>query len=65
MTPSSNSVVEPPRDVAPGTYWALVKVMYFGRRVYTRSVPVSILASPAVRALVDVDPATGRRGGAG
>ena len=54
--------VEPPRDVAAGTYWALVKVMYFGRRVYTSSVPVRILAPTAVRAF---DLATGRPGGAG
>ena len=34
--------VEPPRDVAAGTYWALVKVMYFGRVLYSESVPVTI-----------------------
>jgi alpha-mannosidase len=37
--------VAPPRDVAPGTYWALVKVMYFGRLLYTESVAVRILAA--------------------
>ncbi len=42
--------VEPPRDVAAGTYWALVKVMYFGRVQYSESVPVTIRAAAAVRA---------------
>ena len=37
--------VAPPRDVVAGTYWALVKVMYFGRMHYSASVPVTILAS--------------------
>jgi alpha-mannosidase len=37
--------VAPPMDVATGTYWALVKVMYFGRLLYSESVPVTILAS--------------------
>ena len=35
--------VAPPRDVAAGTYWALVKVMYFGRLLYSESVPFRIL----------------------
>jgi hypothetical protein len=35
-------VVEPPIDHPGGTYWALVKVMYFGRRLYTASIPVEI-----------------------
>jgi alpha-mannosidase len=34
--------VAPPRDVVTGTYWALVKVMYFGRLLYSESVPVRI-----------------------
>ena len=42
--------VEPPRDVAAGTYWALVKVMYFGRVQYSESVPVTIRAAAAVHA---------------
>ena len=42
--------VEPPRDVAAGTYWALVKVMYFGRVQYSESVPVTIRAEAAVHA---------------
>jgi hypothetical protein len=37
--------VAPPRDVVAGTYWALVKVMYFGRRLYTASIPVRILTA--------------------
>jgi hypothetical protein len=36
--------VAPPRDAIPGTYWALVKVMYFGRILYTASVPLVIRA---------------------
>jgi alpha-mannosidase len=35
--------VEPPYDFPGGTYWALVKVMYFGRLLYTESIPVEIL----------------------
>jgi hypothetical protein len=35
--------VEAPYDSAGGTYWALVKVMYFGRLLYTDSIPVEIL----------------------
>ena len=42
--------VAPPRDVAAGTYWALVKVMYFGRVQYSESVPVTVRAAAAVRA---------------
>ena len=41
--------VAPPRDVAAGTYWALVKVMYFGRLLYSESVPVRILAAAETR----------------
>ncbi|MFL5726385.1 MAG: glycoside hydrolase family 38 C-terminal domain-containing protein [Chloroflexota bacterium] len=40
--------VAPPRNASPGTYWALVKVMYFGRIWYTESVPVTILAPSVV-----------------
>jgi alpha-mannosidase len=35
--------VEPPFDSAGGTYWALVKIMYFGRLLYTDSIPIEIL----------------------
>jgi hypothetical protein len=42
--------VEPPRDVVAGTYWALLKVMYFGRVLYSESVPVTIPAAAAVHA---------------
>jgi hypothetical protein len=34
--------VEPPINHPGGTYWALVKVMYFGRCLYTASIPVEI-----------------------
>jgi hypothetical protein len=40
--------VAPPPGVVAGTYWALVKIMYFGRRYYSESVPVAILAPAAV-----------------
>ena len=43
--------VAPPRDAAAGTYWALVKVMYFGRLLYSESVPIRILAPTAARVL--------------
>jgi len=36
--------VAPPHDHSDGTYWALVKVMYFGRLHYTASAPVAIRA---------------------
>ena len=49
--------VAPPRDVVAGTYWALVKVMYFGRMHYSASVPVTILASKTAGVL---DLAAGR-----
>jgi hypothetical protein len=45
--------VAPPRDAVAGTYWALVKVMYFGRRLYTASVPVTILA-PKTAGVLDL-----------
>jgi alpha-mannosidase len=41
--------VEPPYDSGGGTYWALVKVMYFGRLLYTESIPVELVASEAAR----------------
>jgi alpha-mannosidase len=43
--------VEPPYDFPGGTYWALVKVMYFGRLCYTESIPVELLATSASGAL--------------
>jgi len=43
--------LEPPYDFAGGTYWALVKVMYFGRLIYTESVPVELLGATATAAL--------------
>ena len=39
--------VEPPRDSRVGTYWALVKVMYFGRLYYTDSLEVRIRSAVA------------------
>jgi hypothetical protein len=48
--------VEPPPDGMPGGYWALVKVMYFGRLLYTESIPVQIEASKVTSGRV----ATGR-----
>jgi hypothetical protein len=49
--------VSPPPDAVAGTYWALVKVMYFGRVLYTESVPVRIVATTAAGVL---DPAGAR-----
>jgi alpha-mannosidase len=43
--------VEPPFDFEGGTWWALVKVMYFGRLIYTESVPVAVKAAEAARTL--------------
>jgi alpha-mannosidase len=34
--------IEPPYDFSGGTYWALVKVMYFGRLLYTDSIPIEV-----------------------
>jgi hypothetical protein len=50
-TESLTFAVEPPYDFAGGTYWALVKVMYFGRLLYTESVPVELLGATATAAL--------------
>jgi hypothetical protein len=41
------SATAPPLDVVPGTHQAQVTVMYFGRLVYSESVPIRILASKA------------------
>ena len=41
--------IEPPYDSGGGTYWALVKVMYFGRLLYTESIPVQLVASDVAR----------------
>jgi hypothetical protein len=35
--------VQPPSDFHAGSYWALVKVMYFGRLFYTEAVAVEVL----------------------
>jgi hypothetical protein len=39
--------VDPPYDFPGGTYWALVKVMYFGRLQYTDSIPIEVLPAPS------------------
>jgi hypothetical protein len=36
--------VEPPADHHGGTYWALVKVMFFGRIHYSETIPIRIAA---------------------
>jgi hypothetical protein len=36
-------VVHPPSDFAPGTFWGLVKVMYFGRLWYTPAALIEVL----------------------
>ncbi len=41
--------IEPPYDSGGGTYWALVKIMYFGRLLYTESIPVDLVAAEAAR----------------
>jgi hypothetical protein len=41
--------VEPPFDFPGGTWWALVKVMYFGRLTYTESVPIEVAAATRVK----------------
>jgi alpha-mannosidase len=40
--------VEPPFEFPGGTWWALVKVMYFGRLTYTESVPIEVAAATRV-----------------
>ncbi|HEY3523172.1 MAG TPA: glycosyl hydrolase-related protein, partial [Candidatus Limnocylindrales bacterium] len=37
--------VSPPAETAPGRWWALVKVMAFGRLVYTESVPIEVVSA--------------------
>ena len=34
--------VAPPAGTPSGSWWALVKVMYFGRLIYTESIPVEV-----------------------
>jgi alpha-mannosidase len=36
--------VAPPVGATPGAWWALVKVMYFGRLTYTESIPIVVTA---------------------
>jgi alpha-mannosidase len=43
--------VSPPFDFEGGTFWGLVKVMYFGRMIYTESVPIEVKATEAMRTL--------------
>jgi alpha-mannosidase len=46
VPPGKETVVEfrvaPPAGTPPGSWWALVKVMYFGRLIYTESIPVEV-----------------------
>jgi hypothetical protein len=44
--------VRPPFDARPGVWWALVKVMYFGRLAYSESVPIEVAAAARVEASV-------------
>jgi hypothetical protein len=44
--------VAPHFDARPGAWWALVKVMYFGRLIYTESVPIEVAAAARVEASV-------------
>ena len=37
--------VAPPVGSPAGSWWALIKVMYFGRLLYTESIPVEVLPS--------------------
>jgi hypothetical protein len=37
--------IAPAPGTLPGTWWALVKVMYFGRLIYTESIPVEVVPS--------------------
>ena len=41
--------VAPPFDADGGTYWALVKVMWFGRLAYTESIALHLAAAPGVK----------------
>jgi hypothetical protein len=54
-TRSISFAVAPPFDSTGGRYWALVKVMYFGRMIYTESVEVILAArSPGGEKQMDV-----------
>jgi hypothetical protein len=46
--------VAPPPDAVPGNYWALVKVMYFGRILYSDSVPVRIGTAAEAAEVLDL-----------
>jgi hypothetical protein len=37
--------VAPPTGTPAGSWWALVKVMYFGRLIYTESIPLEVVPS--------------------
>ena len=41
--------VAPPFDTDGGTYWALVKVMWFGRLAYTESIALHLAAAPGLK----------------
>jgi hypothetical protein len=40
-------MIAPRRDTGAGRWWALFKVMYYGRRLYTKSIPVEVVAKPS------------------
>ena len=42
----ANVQVSVPADAKPGRWWALVKLMYFGRLIYTRSIEVRVVLDP-------------------
>ena len=44
--------VRPPFDARSGAWWALVKVMYFGRLAYSESVPIEVAVAARVEASV-------------
>jgi hypothetical protein len=49
VEPGEQTVVQfsvaPPPGTPAGAWWALVKVMYFGRMLYTESVPLDVVPS--------------------
>jgi alpha-mannosidase len=49
IDPGAETVLEftvaPPKGTPAGAWWALVKIMYFGRMLYTESIPVEVVSS--------------------
>jgi hypothetical protein len=56
-------VIAPPAGSPPGDWWALVKIMYFGRLHYTPSVAVRIVAHPPSDAAERLAVTTGMQAG--